>query len=63
MDHHEIMKYPIKERDQIMSSIFRNSKQEDMYVQAKTINEHYKNNSRSIGRGRFVQKLKNKHYK
>ena len=63
IDHHEIMKYPIKERDQIMSSIFRNSKQEDMYVQAKTINEHYKNNSRSIGRGRFVQKLKNKHYK
>ena len=30
MDHHEIMKYPIKERDQIMSSIFRNSKREDM---------------------------------
>ena len=34
------MKYPIKERDQIMSSIFRNSKCEDMYVQTKTINEH-----------------------
>ena len=30
IDHHEIMKYPIKERDQIMSSIFRNSKCEDM---------------------------------
>ena len=30
IDHHEIMKYPIKERDQIMSSIFRNSKREDM---------------------------------
>ena len=28
--HHEIMKYPIKKRDQIMSSIFRNSKREDM---------------------------------
>ena len=25
-----------------MSSIFRNSKREDMYVQAKTIDEHFK---------------------
>ena len=37
-----------------MSSIFRNSKREDMYVQAKTTNEHFKNNSKSIDRGRFV---------
>ena len=37
-----------------MSSIFRNSKREDMYVQAKTIDEHFKNNSKSIDRGRFV---------
>ena len=63
IDHHEIMKYPIKERDQIMSSIFRNSKREDMQVQTKIINEHFKNNSKSIGRGRFVEKLKNEHYK
>ena len=63
IDHHEIMKYAIKERDQIMLSIFRNSKLEDMYVQTKTINEHFKNNSKSIGRGRFVEKLKNEHYK
>ena len=46
-----------------MSSIFRNSKCEDMYVQTKAINEHFKNNSKSIGRGRFVEKLKNEHYK
>ena len=57
------MKYPIKERDQIMSSIFCNSKREDMYVQTKTINELFKNNSKSIGRGRFVEKLRNEHYK
>ena len=63
IDHHEIMKYPIKERDQIMSSIFRNSKREDMYVQTKTINELFKNNSKSFGRGRFVEKLRNEHYK
>ena len=44
IDHHEIMKYPIKERDQIISSIFRNSKHEDMYVQTKKINEQFKNN-------------------
>ena len=44
IDHHEIMKYPIKERVQIMSSMFRNSKREDMYVQTKKINEHSKNN-------------------
>ena len=30
IDHHEIMKYPIKQRDQIMSSIFLNSKRENM---------------------------------
>ena len=46
-----------------MSSIFRNSKLEVMYIQTKTINKHFKNNSKSIGRGRFVEKLKNEHYK
>ena len=46
-----------------MSSIFQNSKREDIYVQTKTINEHLKNNSKSIGRGRFVEELKNEHYK
>ena len=44
IDHHKIIKYPIQERDQIMSSIFQNSKREDMYVQTNTINEHFKNN-------------------
>ena len=34
-----------------------------MYIQTKTINKHFKNNSKSIGRGRFVEKLKNEHYK
>ena len=57
------MKYPIKKRDKKMSSIFRNSKREDMFVQTKAINKHFKSNSKSIGRGRFVEKLKNEHYK
>ena len=63
IDHHKIMKCPIKERDQIMPSIVRNSKHEDMCVQTKKINEHFKNNSKSIGGGRFVEKLKTEHYK
>ena len=36
LDHHEIMKYPMKERDLIIPSILRNSKRENMYVQIKT---------------------------
>ena len=63
IDHKEIMKYPERERKQIMSSIFRNSRREGMFIQKETAHEHFKVNSISIGRGNFVQKLKNDHYK
>ena len=63
IDHKEIMKYPERERKQIMSSIFRNNRREGMFIQKETAHEHFKVNSISIGRGNFVQKLKNDHYK
>ena len=61
IDHKEIMKYRERERKQIMSSIFRNSRHQGMFIQKEAVHEHIKVNSKSIGRGRFVQKLKNDH--
>ena len=46
-----------------MSSIFRNSRRQSMFIQKETAHEHFKVNSESIGRGRFVQKPKNDNYK
>ena len=63
VDHNEIMKYPEREREEIMSSIFRNSKHRDMFIQKETIHEHFTVNSRNVGRGRFIKKIKNDHYK
>ena len=63
IDHKEIMKYPEREREQIMSSIFRDSRRQGMFIQKETVHKHFKVNSKSIGQGRFVQKLKNDHYK
>ena len=63
INHKQIMKYPEREKKQIMSSIFRNSKRQGMFIQKGAVHEHFKVNSKSIGRGRFVQKLKNDHYK
>ena len=62
-DHKEIMKYPEREREQTMSSTFRNSRHQGMFIPKETVHEHFKVNSKSIGRGHFVQKLKNDHYK
>ena len=63
IDHKQIMKYPEREREQIMSSIFRDSRRQGMFIQKETVHKHFKVNSKSIGGGRFVQKLKNDHYK
>ena len=52
-DHKEIIGYPKKEREQIMSSIFRNVKQKDMFIQNEALHEHFKVNSKSVGRGRL----------
>ena len=62
-DHKEIMGYLKKEREQIMSSIFRNVKQKDMVIQKETLHEHFKVNSKSVGQGRFFKKIKDDHYK
>ena len=32
IDHNKIMNYPERERDQIMSSIFRNSRRQDKFI-------------------------------
>ena len=57
------MRYPKKEREQIMSYIFRNVLRKDMFIQKETLHEHLKVNSKSVGRGRFVKKIKNYHCK
>ena len=44
-----MIKYPEREREQIMSSIFRNSRRQGMFIQKETVHEHFKVNSRSIG--------------
>ena len=62
LDHDEIKQYPPQLREQICSSIFRNAKRRDMYVQKQTINEHFNNKSVSIGRGRFIKKIRDDMY-
>ena len=63
IDHKEIVRYPKKEREQIMSCIFRNVKQKDMVIQKETLHEYFKVTSKSVGRGRFFKKNKDDHYK
>ena len=63
IDHKEIMGYPEKEREQIMSSVFRNVKWKDMFIQNETLHGHFKVNSKSVGWGRFIKKIQNGHYK
>ena len=63
IDHKKITKYPERETEQIMSRIFRNSRRQGMFIQKETVHEYFKVNSKSISQGRFVQKLKNDHYK
>ena len=48
IDHNKIMKYSERERDQIMSLIFRNSRRQDKFIQKDTVHEHFKVNSKSV---------------
>ena len=46
-----------------MPSIFRNVMRKDMFTQKETLHEHFKVNSKSVCRSRFLTKIKNDHYK
>ena len=60
--HSEILAYPQQQQDEILSSIFR-TKRDNMYVKKETINEHFKKPIKAYGRGCFVQKNRDLHYK
>ena len=63
IDHDEIKKYPVKEQEQIMSSIFRNANRKDMLIKKETIDTHF---NRTFvppkGRGKFIKKLRGDMY-
>ena len=63
IDHDEIKKYPIEYQQQITSSIFCNANRKDMYIEKRTINEHFNNKKISgYGRGKFIKKCKDDMY-
>ena len=63
IDHDEIKKYPEKEQEQIMSSIFRNANSKDMIIEKRTIDTHF---NRTFvppkGRGKFIKKIRDDMY-
>ena len=60
-DQNEIKKYP--EKEQIMSSIFRNANRKDMIIEKRTIDTHF---NRTFlppkGRGKFMKKIRDNMY-
>ena len=60
-DHQEIMHYLPHIREEIFSSIFRNSNRKDIHIAKLTVNEYFKNTNKTVGtgRGRFFQKIGN----
>ena len=50
------MKYTAGLREQIMSSIFRLSKRDGMFVKKETVVELFKKPIKNVGRGRFIKK-------
>ena len=63
IDHEEIKRYPVAHQEQICSPIFRNADRKDMYIEKKTINEHFSNKKPSLGRGRFLKRIKDDLYR
>ena len=63
IDHEEIKRYPVEYQEQICCSIFRNADGTDMYIETKTINEHFSNKKPSLGRGHFLKKIKDDLYR
>lgn len=45
-----------------MFSIF-NADQPGMFVTTETVLEHFNNPIKNLGRGRFIKKIKDEHYK
>ena len=62
MDHDEIKQYLPQLREQICSSIFRNTNRKHMHIKKETINKHFVNKKVSTGRGRFVKKIRDNLY-
>lgn len=56
------MGYLPQSREQIMSSIFR-ANQPGMFVKKETALEHFNKPIKNVGRGRFIKKIKDDHYK
>ena len=52
----EIKKYSKRYQEQIMSSIFRNANRKDMNIQKRTVHEHFSNNKKAVGLGKFLKK-------
>ena len=52
IDHQEIMHYPPHIREEIFSSIFRNSNQKYMHIAKSTANEYIKNTNKTVGTGK-----------
>ena len=63
IDHDEFKKYPEKEQEQIMSSIFRNANRKDVIIEKRTIDKHF---NRTFvppkGRGKFIKKIRDDMY-
>ena len=56
-NHQEFLSYPTNLQDEMMLSIFR-TKQDGMYVKKETVLEHFNKPIKSVGRGRFLKKLR-----
>lgn len=63
INHQDIMKYPPKVRNRIMSSTFRSSKRDGMFVEKKIVVEHLKKPIKNIVRECFMKKIKGNCYK
>ena len=62
IDHDKIKQCPVAFQEQICSSIFRNSQRKHVHIEKKIISEHFSNKKPSLGRGRFLKKIKDDMY-
>ena len=62
INYQDILSYPPSLQNEIMSSIF-SEKREGMHAQKEMVMEHFKKTIKSVGRGRFMKKSNNDHYK